>query len=62
MERNNWNMLNGTKWFANYTLNNDATLMYLIRGECDCESNDCYSESETECKNLEVNGLLKMIH
>ena len=38
--------------FANYTLNNDATLMYLIRGECDCESNDCYSESETECNSF----------
>tara|TARA_Y100001954_G_C15686879_1_gene540696 strand:+ start:33 stop:806 length:774 start_codon:yes stop_codon:yes gene_type:complete len=52
-----WNASTGTcsmeqSDFATYTLNSDATLMYLIRGECDCESDDCYSESEAECSSL----------
>ena len=38
--------------FATYTLNSDATLMYLNRGECDCVSDDCYSESEAECNSF----------
>ena len=43
--------------FATYTLNSDATLMYLIRDECDCEAqedgdDDCYSESEVECNSF----------
>ena len=38
--------------FATYTMNSDATLMYLIRGECDCVSDDCYSESEAECNSF----------
>ena len=38
--------------FATYTLSSDATLMYLIRGECDCESDNCYSESEAECNSF----------
>tara|TARA_Y100001936_G_scaffold247196_1_gene292559 strand:+ start:43 stop:858 length:816 start_codon:yes stop_codon:yes gene_type:complete len=52
-----WNATTGTcsmvqNDFATYTLNSDATLMYLIRGECDCESGDCYSESEVECNSF----------
>lgn len=43
--------------FATYTFNSDATLMYLIRDECDCEAqedgdDDCYSESEVECNSF----------
>ena len=26
--------------------------MYLIRGECDCLFDDCYSESEAECNSF----------
>jgi len=52
-----WNASTGTcsmeqNDFATYTLNSDATLMYLNRGECDCVSDDCYSESEAECNSF----------
>tara|TARA_Y100000817_G_scaffold86580_1_gene67232 strand:- start:681 stop:1454 length:774 start_codon:yes stop_codon:yes gene_type:complete len=52
-----WNNTTGTcsmvqNDFATYTLSSDATLMYLIRGECDCESDNCYSESEAECNSF----------
>ena len=38
--------------FATYTFNSNATLMYLIRGECDCVSDDCHSESEAQCNSF----------
>ena len=52
-----WNASTGTcsmeqNNFATYTLNSDATLMYLNLGRCDCESDNCYSESEIECNSF----------